>query len=225
MAIADIISRNLTSIREDIRRVCVQAGRDAQSIRIIAVTKTQNPEVLEILRGYGITDFGENRMEHLLEMQGASRPGDTWHFIGRIQSRQLAGIADRCSIVHSLGDEAHIRKLAHASQLLGRHVQVFLQVNVSGEATKAGVEPISVARMVELARAAGGLHLVGLMTMAPDVRTGTNPDDIRSCFIRLRELAKVSGLQRLSMGMSGDFRMAIEEGATDIRIGSALFQP
>ena len=223
MVIADLIARNLTTIREEIRQACVQTGRDPRAIRIIAVTKTQDHEVLEILRRLGIADFGENRMEHLLEMQGASQPGDTWHFIGRIQSRQLPGIADHCSVVHSLCDEEHIRKLARASQALGRPAQIFLQVNVSGETAKAGVAPNSVGRIVELARAAGGLDVVGLMTMAPDVRTGTDMATIRDCFVRLRELASNNGLNRLSMGMSGDYRIAVEEGATDVRIGSSLF--
>ena len=224
MVTSDIVARNLTRIREEIRLGCTASGQDPRVIRLIAVTKTQDHTVLEILRGLGIRDFGENRIEHLTDMRLSAAPGDTWHFIGRVQSRQLPSVAEHCSVVHSLCDEGHITKLARAGQAIGKRLQVFIQVNVSGESAKAGVAPESIGALVQVATATGGLEVIGLMTMAPDVRLGTSSDAVRACFKELRSLAQRQSLHRLSMGMSGDYRIAVEEGATDLRIGSALFQ-
>jgi len=215
----------IASVRKRIAEASARAGRRDADIRLIAVTKQQNPAVLGALVDAGITDFGENRVEHLQEMHAAAPAGSRFHYIGRVQGRQLAKIAPMVESLHSLCEEGHVERLARACGTHERRLPVFLQVNTGGEAQKAGLEPHDLPRMLELVRRQPMLEAVGLMCMAPDRDLpGVDEGVLRRCFAGLRELGEEHGLSRLSMGMSKDFEAAIEEGATDLRIGSALFQ-
>jgi PLP dependent protein len=159
-------------------------------------------------------------------MQAAAPTGSQFHFIGRVQGRQLAKLAPFCVAIHSLCDADHITRLGRACVESGRRIEAFIQVNVADDPAKAGVRPGDLAERVELARRTTGLELVGLMTMAPLGPEGGQADEatIRRCFAALRGLAEIHHLPRLSMGMSEDFIHAIAEGATDVRIGSRLFR-
>lgn len=223
---AERIAANLAAVREHIATVCRQHGRDPQGVRLIAVTKEQQAEVLAPLAACGVVEFGENRVDHLEVMHGAAPAGARFHFIGRVQGRQLAKLAPHCVAIHSLCDADHIERLGRACAALGKRIDVFLQVNVADDSAKAGIAVADLAARIELSRATAGIAVIGLMTMAPLAPQGGQADEatIRRCFAGLRLLAEQHGLPRLSMGMSEDFPFAIAEGATDVRIGSRLFR-
>ena len=217
---AQVIAANVAAVRGKIAAACTAAGRDPATVRLIAVTKSQGPEVLAALAAAGIADFGENRVEHLAEMLPHAPAGARFHAIGRVQGRQLAGVAADCAVLHSLCASDHVPRLARACAARGRRLPVFIQVNAAGEASKAGLAPAAVAAFLAAVRAEPALDPVGLMTMAPE---GVAEGVIRAAFATLRDLAAGLGLARLSMGMSQDFPLAIAEGATDIRVGTRLF--
>ncbi|GDY11921.1 YggS family pyridoxal phosphate enzyme [Planctomycetota bacterium] len=224
------IARSIAAVRAEIAAACQRSGRDPAGIRLIAVTKSQDQSVLPALAAAGITDFGENRVDHLALMAGAalaSAPGLRFHHIGRVQGRQFPDILRWAGCLHGLCEVEHLPRLARAAAAAGygpnRPFPVFIQVNTSGEISKAGLGPAALESFLDLARRITTLHIEGLMTMAPEAEGGVASDTIRSCFVRCRELAKTHGLPRLSMGMSGDFIAAVEEGATDLRIGTRLF--
>ena len=218
------IADHVQALRADVAAACARAGRAPATVRIIAVTKSQGREVLAPLAAAGLTEFGENRIEHLLQMHQAAPPGTRFHAIGRLQSRQLRALVGICASVHSLCDPSHLQKLSALCQEAGTRIEVFLQVNTSGETTKAGVTPAALPAVLAQARLLPGLEVVGLMTMAPEMPDHQTDDGrIRQCFRALATLGSALDLPRLSMGMSQDFPIAVEEGATDIRVGTRLF--
>lgn len=225
-ALVDRITANLAEVRALIAETCRQHGRDPQGVRLIAVTKEQTAEVLAPLIAAGAVDLGENRVDHLETMHAAAPTGARFHFIGRVQGRQLPKLAPFCVAIHSLCDADHITRLGRACTESGRRIEVFIQVNVADDPAKAGVRPSDLAERLDLARQTSGLDIVGLMTMAPLAPEGGQADDgtIRRSFATLRSLAELHRLSRLSMGMSEDFIPAVAEGATDLRIGSRLFR-
>lgn len=216
------IAARVAEVRAEIAAACARVGRDPAGVRLVAVTKTQEADVLPALRAAGVRDFGENRIEHLAAMRLAAEAGDRWHFIGRVQGRQLPRVAELAHELHSLCDPDHVGRLARACTAQGRSLPVHLQINTSGEASKAGVAPETLPTLLALARSSG-LAVVGLMTMAPELGVHADATQVRACFARLRGLAQAHGLASLSMGMSGDLGLAVEEGATVVRVGSRLF--
>ena len=217
------IAAAVAAVRAEIAAACARVGRDPQGVRLIAVTKNQGPEVLAPLVAAGIRDIGENRLEHHSEMHAAAAAAGlelAIHAIGRVQGRQLAKLAPLSACLHSLCDEDHILRLARACTGRTAPLPVFVQVNTSGEAAKAGVQPEEVAARLAAIGKTRVLTAVGLMTMAEE---GVSEARIRETFRRLRDVAESHGLSRLSMGMSQDFAIAVEEGATDVRIGTRLF--
>jgi pyridoxal phosphate enzyme (YggS family) len=225
-AVADRIAANLAEVRHRIASACQAHGRDPSMVRLIAVTKEQQPEVIAPLMAAGVCDLGENRIEHLELMHAAAPTNAQFHFIGRVQGRQLAKLAPHCVAIHSLCEADHIERLGRACSAQGRRIAVFLQVNVAADEAKAGLAPADLPQRLDLARTQAGLDVVGLMTMAPLAAGGGQADatTVRRCFSALRDLAQIHGLPRLSMGMSEDFELAVAEGATDVRIGSRLFR-
>jgi pyridoxal phosphate enzyme (YggS family) len=218
------IRENVAAVKAEIAAACRRAGRDPAVVRLIAVTKEQEPPVLAELVAAGVTDFGENRIEHLERMRASAPAGTQFHAIGRVQGRQLAAVVAQAGCLHSLCDDSHLARLERLCADAGKRLPVFIQVNTSGEAAKAGLAPDAVGRFVTLARAARHLDPVGLMTMAPELASGhADVDAVRRCFARLAGLARSHDLSRLSMGMSQDFVIAVEEGATDVRVGTRLF--
>lgn len=217
------LCKQIDCVRQRIARYCHEAGRDPSEITLIAVTKSQDPAVLPMLRELGIRDFGENRVEHLQAMLAKTETGDRWHYIGRIQSRQLPKIAPYIACLHSLCDLSHAQRLYRLCCELQRRLPVFVQVNASGETTKAGIALRDVSVFLEQLRAYPTLEPVGLMTMAPELGVQADERTVRTCFSATRQAAAAAGLRYLSMGMSGDYHLAILEGATHLRLGSCLF--
>lgn len=221
MTIAD----NLRAVRAEIAAACQAAGRDPNEVSLIAVTKSQDPQVLPALAAEGALAYGENRIEHLMLMAKAAPGLSTFHHIGRLQSRQFPWIVQHAAVVHGLADLSHVARLDRAAADAGKNLGVFCQVNVYGEVSKAGVGPDDLGALCDAVRACSQLTLFGLMTMAPELDTHANADQVQACFAQTRALAQQQGLSRLSMGMSGDMALAIAEGATEVRIGSRLFVP
>lgn len=219
-----VIADNLARIRERIERACAQAGRSSDALRLIAVTKNQTPAAITALIAAEQWDFGENRIEHLSDMHAAAPAGGRFHYIGRVQGRQLAKIVPLCESLHSLCEDGHIDRLGRLCADRSDPFPVFLQVNTADEAQKAGLHPDQLTAALDRTAQWPGIQVVGLMCMAPDRSIpGVDAAQIRRCFAALRELAQRHDLHRLSMGMSGDLEEAIAEGATDLRIGSVLF--
>jgi pyridoxal phosphate enzyme (YggS family) len=223
MVATTTIAANIEGIRTRIAAAADRAGRDASRVTLVGASATSkgvtNEMVLAALDA-GLRDFGENYVQEaqqrLIEL-GERASEAHWHFIGHLQSNK-AGIAaslfDTIESVDSL-------KLAQAlSRRAEKPIRILLEVNVSGEESKHGLAPSEVAATVEAAGALPNIELMGLMTMAPEV---DDPEQTRPVFRTLRELAEANGLHELSMGMTNDFEVAVEEGATIVRIGRALF--
>jgi len=214
------VAANLARIRKRIEAAAHRAGReDAEWIRILAVTKDHGPEVIPGLLKSGLRDFGENRIEHLQHMIGHA-DGASFHYIGRVQSRQFSKLVPICRSLHSLADPDHIERLEATCERAGHRLEVFIQVNPGDDPKKAGAPTKLLPAMVKSVRAAEHLDLQGLMCMAP---LGADDERVRECFATCRLWADEHELARCSMGMSADYEIAVEEGATDLRIGSALY--
>jgi pyridoxal phosphate enzyme (YggS family) len=209
------VAERVAVVRARVDAAARAAGRTAESVRLVAATKTQSVDVVRAVVAAGVTDLGENRAQELVAKAPELAPLDpAWHFIGRLQRNKINQLApwvqwwssvDRAELVDAL-----------AARVVG--ARVLIEVNVGGEAQKGGCAPADAAGLVARARA-GGLEPVGLMTVAP------LEGDPRPVFATLRGLAERLGLAELSMGMSGDFEAAIGEGATIVRVGTALFGP
>lgn len=209
----DTVRGNLALVRERVDAACVRAGRAPEHVSICVATKYVDAEGMAILRDAGVRIAAENRLQDMISKQDQFGDAFEWHFIGGIQSRKVRDIAGRVSVIHSLGSESARDKLA---DLDGPAPRVLVQVNVSGEDSKQGVAPDDLAQFL----AGCKFGVSGLMTMPP---LSEDPEGARSYFVRLRELAAEHGLTELSMGTSQDYVVAVEEGATLIRVGSVLF--
>ncbi|MCC6699623.1 MAG: YggS family pyridoxal phosphate-dependent enzyme [Candidatus Hydrogenedentes bacterium] len=219
--VSDRIAENLRAIQSRMEAACRRANRNPNAVTLVAVTKGRSIEDVRALYALGVRDFGENRVADA-EPKIAVLPGDIrWHMIGSVQRRKAPAVVRLFQRV----DSVDRLELAEALNARARERGVFLrclvEVNVSGEDTKHGVEPASLGSLLNAMSALEFLHVEGLMTMAPLV---DDPESVRPFFRCLQELARLHGMPALSMGMSGDFEVAIEEGATEIRVGMALFQ-
>ncbi len=221
------LERTLPELRERVRRVAEEAGRDPASVRIVAVTKSHPLDAVDAALAAGLHDLGENRVEELDEKR-AARPDvpATWHLIGHVQSRKASRAAELADLVHSVDSSRLAERLARVGEGEGREVAVLAQVNTSGEGSKSGFELEGAVETIHEVAELRGLRVRGLMTMAPFV------DDegmLRAAFASLREtgerLRRVTDRvgDELSMGMTNDLDVAIREGSTMIRIGTALF--
>jgi len=220
------IAANLQAVKQRIESATRAAGRPAQSVRLLAVSKTFPPAAVREAARAGVRDFGENYVQEGVEkIRGLSSLGLTWHFIGPIQSNKTRAIAEHFDWVHSVDREKIAARLAQARGPAQGELQVCIQVNVSGEATKSGVDPAEAAQLAKQVAAFPRLKLRGLMAVPEPT-----PDEAvqRARFAQLRELRDRLNrdgfaMDTLSMGMSADLEAAIVEGATLVRVGTAIF--
>jgi pyridoxal phosphate enzyme (YggS family) len=205
------------------------AGRDPSSIRLVAVSKTFPTEAVREAYAAGQRDFGENRVQEGLQKIGETTDLNIrWHLLGHLQTNKARKAAPAFAMVQSVDSAELIQKLDAAASDAGRTPELLIQVDLAGEATKFGASPDEVQRLFDAAGACRAASVVGLMTLPPVPDT---PEDARPFFRRLRDLrdewlaagVPASMLRELSMGMSGDFEVAIEEGATIVRVGTAIF--
>ncbi|MBX5437365.1 MAG: YggS family pyridoxal phosphate-dependent enzyme [Alicyclobacillaceae bacterium] len=227
---ANPYAQALRSVCADVERACAKSGRRPQEVRVVAVTKYVDNLALAPLLAAGIRDFGENRWQQAREKLASPYARQaTWHFIGHLQSNKAGKVASVFDWIHSI-DSQHVAALvSRAAEQHGRTVNGLIQVNVAGEASKSGVPPEQVRPLAEALIRLPGLRLRGLMTIAPAT---DDPESVRPVFRELARLLRdlqaklgVEGLKELSMGMSNDFGVAVEEGATIVRIGRRLVLP
>ena len=198
---------NAEAVRAAYQRIREDAG---PHVTVVAATKYVSLQDMAVLAEAGLEVVGENRAQDLLAKHGAYGDAFRWHFIGHLQSRKARDVSELCELCHSLASESAARRLA---------VPALVEVNLSGEESKSGVPPESLAAFLAEARELG-VDIRGLMTMPP---LAEDPEASRPYFRRLRQLAGEHGLSELSMGTSQDYRVAAEEGATLVRVGSVLY--
>jgi len=222
------LAEQVAAVRARMARAAQAAGRSAQSVTLLAVGKAQPVELLATAADCGISDFGESYLQEALDKIAAlqERPL-TWHFIGRLQANKTRPIAEHFAWVHAVDRLKVAERLAAQRPAHAAPLNVCLQVNVAGELSKAGVAPAELPALAAAVAPLPRLALRGLMCIPPEER---EPARQRAWFARLRTLmeqlnAAGGRLDTLSMGMSGDFEAAILEGATIVRVGSALFGP
>jgi hypothetical protein len=225
-----VIAGRVAAVRERIARAAARAGRHAEDVTLVAVSKTFPPAAVREVYAAGVVDFGENKVQEaegkMEELADLRARGLRWHLVGHLQSNKAKKAGTLFDLVHSLDGVSLGRRLNDAGVDRGEPVRVMVQVDLAGEETKFGVPESEFFSTLEALQSLSALSLEGLMTLPP---FDEDPEKSRSYFRRLRELrdrARSEGLLRgcdLSMGMSHDFEAAVEEGATLVRVGTAIF--
>jgi len=205
---------NADRVRDEIAAAARRAGRDPDDVALLVAVKYVATEALGALERAGLTLLGENRAQALQEKATAYPGTFTWHFIGQLQSRKVKQIVPHATLIHSVASESALKQLEkHHTD----HTQILVEVDLAAEESKAGIRPDEISAYVERSP----VPVAGLMTMPPFT---DDPEHSRPHFQALRELAQAHGLTELSMGTSQDYAVAVEEGATIVRIGSVLFE-
>ena len=223
-----MIKDNAKRILDDIYETAIKAGRNPEEITLVGVTKTVTAKEAKELMDAGVSTLGENRVQSLLDKYETLGNEPTWHLIGHLQTNKVKYIADKVTMIHSVESLKLAEEIDRQFAKCGRRAEILLQVNISGEESKFGVTPEEAFLLAEKMKEFKNLTVSGLMTMAPLVAT---PKETREVFAGLQKLSVDIGakkydnvnMRHLSMGMSGDYKEAIFEGATLVRIGSALF--
>jgi pyridoxal phosphate enzyme (YggS family) len=222
------IAANISKIRQQIAAAAARAGRDAHSIRLMAVTKTVSPEKISQAINAGITMFGENYVQEAKEKITILGKQTQWHMIGHLQTNKAKYAVNLFDCVHSVDRIELARELDKRARVAGHKMNILIEVNVSGEQTKGGVSANDALDLVKQMAPLENISVRGLMTMAP---YSDNPENSRPYFSALKNLRNQISheqipeiqMEELSMGMTDDFEVAIEEGATIVRIGRAIF--
>jgi hypothetical protein len=216
------IASNLASVRARIVAACLRVGRAPDSVRLLAASKFQSTAAIRAAYQAGQREFGENYVQELaLKAAELTDLSDLrWHLIGRLQTNKVKDLVRLGCAVQTLDSQRLCEALAQRARASGQTIAVFLQVNVSDEPQKAGAAVTELPQLAAAARATGVLSVRGLMAIP---RPSEDATETRAAFRRVRELAETLGLSELSMGMSDDLEIAIEEGATMVRVGTAVF--
>ncbi len=219
------VARNLQGVRERIARAASRVGRSPDEVTLVVVTKTWPTEVVREAIAAGAEHIGENYVQEAREKRAQIPDPVTWHLIGHLQSNKAGQAAALFDIIHTV-DSLHLaERLSRHAVAAGRNLEVLVEVNISGEASKFGVAPEEAGALMDALGALPGIRPSGLMGMPP---FSADPEEARPYFRRLRALWEAlppAYRRHLSMGMSGDFEVAVEEGATLVRVGSAIFGP
>jgi PLP dependent protein len=213
---AERVRANLDYVLEEIAGACTGAGRDAGEVEVLAATKYVSAADLPALAQAGIRLAGENRAQDLQAKVAAHGELFEWDFIGQLQSRKVRVIVPHVRLIHSVASDSVLRELARLQAQARPGLEILIEVNVAGEPGKPGISPGELNGFIERSP----VPVAGLMTMPP---YATDPEDSRRWFRALRELADERGLKRLSMGTSQDYRVAVQEGASIVRIGTRLY--
>lgn len=220
------LQSNIAAIRQQTADVCKRAGRNPSEVQIIAVAKTKPVQAILAVRGCGMLDIGENYVQEVVEKHRAIGDAVRWHFIGHLQRNKVKYIAPFVQMIHGVDSLRLAQEINRQAEQHGRVIPVLLQVNTSGEESKFGVEPSAALELAEGMLKLPNISMEGLMTLAAFL---DDPESVRPMFRLLRQtrdqLQQHTGhlLPHLSMGMTNDFEVAIEEGATMVRIGTAIF--
>jgi pyridoxal phosphate enzyme (YggS family) len=222
------IADNLTRVKERMAEAAIRSGRRPDSVKLVGVTKTVDVERIKEAVSAGLQILGENYVQEARDKINAFGGPVKWHFVGRLQTNKAKYAVKLFDLIQTVDSFRLAKELDHRAQPLDRTIPIIIQVNLAGEATKGGVKPAECLSLIKQLSTLKNLQIRGLMTMPPFF---DQPERARPYFAQLRELsqelaeAQVPGVEmhELSMGMSGDFETAIEEGATLIRVGTAIF--
>lgn len=215
------ISHNLRRVQDRIQAAAERAGRPADAVRLVAVTKTVGMAEIRELHRLGVREMAENRVELAVPKRLEAPEDIVWHLIGPLQTRKAPEVVAHCACFDALDRMKAAEALQKRCEEQDRFLRVLVEVNVSGEESKHGFTPATFAEQWETLRGFDRLRVEGLMTMAP---FGAPEATLRACFSALKRLADAHGLPEVSMGMTDDFETAIEEGSTQVRVGRALFE-
>ncbi len=223
-----MISENLVQVRENIVRACERVGRNPDEVLLVAVSKTKPVSMLKEAFDAGCRDFGENKVQEIQDKYPAM-PGEArWHMIGHLQRNKVKYIIDKATLIHSVDSLRLAREISMEAVKRQIRADILLEVNIAGETSKFGLLPENTPGLAREISLLPAIRIQGLMTVAP---LAANPEDNRQYFARLRQLSVDIGRKNidnvnmnvLSMGMTGDYMVAVEEGATIVRVGTGIF--
>ena len=224
-----MIAENIKNIKENVEKTCFRIGKNPESVGLVAVSKTFSVEQIQAAMRSGVHVFGENYVQELLEKRKMleSEP-ILWHFIGHLQTNKVKYIAEWISMIHSVDSEGLVQEIQKRAEKIGRTIDVLMEVNTSAEATKFGVNPEKALDLLKKISVYPNVNVKGLMTIGPFTE---NKEESRQAFKLLKTIFNEANeknltshpLTELSMGMTHDYEIAIEEGSTMIRIGTAIF--
>ena len=222
------ISKNYLDVLEHVNKACKSCGRDKADVALIAVSKTKPVEMLKEAYHAGARDFGENKVQEIMEKYDKLPADIRWHMIGHLQTNKVKYIADKVHMIHSVESEKLAREISKQAVKAGRVIPILIEVNIANENSKFGVAPIECENLIRAIHLLPGISIKGLMAVPPFVE---NAEDNRQYFRALKQLS-VDIMQKnidnvcmdfLSMGMSGDYMVAVEEGANLVRVGTNIF--
>jgi pyridoxal phosphate enzyme (YggS family) len=216
------IRANLDRVRERIARAAERAGRHASDVLLVGVSKTVDVARIRQAIEAGVPALGENRVQEAREKVSEIGRPVPWHLVGHLQTNKVRDALELFDVIHSLDRLDLAKELDKRARARGRAVDALVEVNIAGEASKGGVGPDGLGELLAAVAALSSVRLRGLMAIPPEAK---EPDESRVWFRALRKLGERYGFAELSMGMSGDFEVAIEEGATLVRVGTAIFGP
>ena len=223
-----MLKENLKTVEEHVQEACKRAGRSREEVTLIAVSKTKPVEMLQEIYGEGVRDFGENKVQELCDKIEQLPSDIRWHMIGHLQRNKVKYIVGKVALIHSVDTYRLAEEINIQAKKRGIIVPILVEVNIAGEKTKFGTTAEDAMLLVEEISKLENVRIKGLMTIAPFVE---NPEDNRLYFRKIKQLSvditnknidNVS-MEILSMGMTGDYEVAIEEGATMVRVGTGIF--
>ena len=223
-----MLKENLKTVEEHVQEACKRAGRSREEVTLIAVSKTKPLEMLQEIYGEGVRDFGENKAQEMKEKYEALPKNLEWHFIGHLQTNKVKYVVGRAGLIHSV-DSLHLAEaIEKECEKKDVHANILVEVNVAGEDSKFGIKPEETESLIRQIAKLPRVHVRGLMTIAPFVE---KPEENRPIFHKLHKLlVDISAknidnidMNVLSMGMTNDYEIAVEEGATHVRVGTGIF--
>lgn len=222
------ISENILSVKKNIEKSALLSGRSADDVLLVAVTKTHGADMINEAIDCGITDIGENKVQEILEKYDHVKKGVRWHLIGHLQTNKVKYIIDKVSLIHSVDSIKLMDEIDRQAKKHNLVTDILIQINISGEETKFGIEPGQLNEFLYHASTLTNIRVLGLMTIAPKTNNSVTSrlhfDNIKAIYLDNQEkMYDNVNMKYLSMGMSGDYEVAIECGANIVRVGSAIF--
>ena len=223
-----MIKENLSSVEEKIAKACERVGRKREEVTLIAVSKTKPVECIKEAMAYGTVDFGENKVQEIVEKYETILEPLNWHMIGHLQRNKVKYIVDKVALIHSVDSLRLAEQINEEAKKKNVIAKILIEVNMAGEESKFGVKPEETLSLIEQIALLTNVKIMGLMTIAPYVENG---EENRVYFQKMRKLnidIKRKNIDNvcmdiLSMGMTGDYEVAVEEGATMVRVGTGIF--
>ncbi len=222
------LEAHIKEVRQEIAVACQKANRSSDEVLLIGVTKTHEADVMNAGIDYGLTDIAENRVQEIMRKYDDVQKGVKWHLIGHLQTNKVKYIIDKVALIHSLDSLKLADEINKRAQQIDKIQEVLIQVNVAGENQKFGIDPKTLPELIEHCSTLSHIRVLGLMNIAPNI---DNKQELRQYFRQMKQLLdtlndygydNIIG-KHLSMGMSGDYDIAIEEGSTMIRVGTKIF--